>query len=83
MNLHDMIGIVGVTLYLVSFFLLQIEQLRFDDYAYLFINIVAAILIMISLYAQFNLSAFLIEVVWAMISMMGVARRLRRDRRVG
>ena len=81
MDFHDVIGLLGVLLYLVSFFMLQIERLRFDDYSYLAINIVAAILIMASLYEQFNLSAFLIEVVWAMISIMGVVRRIHRDRR--
>lgn len=81
MSFADLVGVVGVALYLVSYFLLQIEHLRFDDYSYLVLNILAAFLIIISLISEFNLSAFLIEVVWAMISFVGVVRRWLRGRR--
>lgn len=80
MGFADAIGVLGVLLYLVSYFLLQIERLRFDDYSYLVINMLAAILITISLISQFNLSAFLVEVLWAIISVVGIVRRWQRDR---
>jgi hypothetical protein len=80
MGLADAVGVVGVLLYLVSYFLLQIERLRFDDYSYLVVNMLAAVLIIVSLVSQFNLSAFLVEALWAIISVVGVVRRWQRDK---
>jgi len=80
MSVADAVGVLGVVLYLVSYFLLQIEMMRFDDYSYLLINMAAALLIIFSLISQFNLSAFLVEVLWVMISVIGIARRWYRDR---
>ena len=80
MSFADAIGVLGVLLYLVSYFLLQIERLRFDDYSYLVINMLAAVLIIVSLISQFNLSAFLVEVLWAIISVVGIVLRWQRDR---
>ena len=81
MSFTDLIGVLGVVAYLASYFLLQIERLRFDDYHYLFLNVLAAILIIISLLSEFNLSAFLIEVVWVVISVYGLVRRWQNDAR--
>ncbi|HVX36009.1 MAG TPA: cyclic nucleotide-binding protein [Hyphomicrobium sp.] len=78
MGFADAVGVVGVLLYLVSYFLLQIERLRFDDYSYLVINMLAAVLIIVSLVSQFNLSAFLVEALWVIISVVGIIRRRQR-----
>jgi len=75
MSVSDVIGVIGVLLYLVTYLLLQIERLRFDDYSYLTLNALAAILIIVSLIEEFNLPAFLIEVAWVSISLMGIVRR--------
>ena len=79
MSVSDVIGVVGVLLYLATYFLLQIEKLRFDDYSYLALNALAAVLIGISLVEEFNLPAFMIEVAWASISLLGIVRRLQSD----
>jgi hypothetical protein len=80
MGFADAVGVVGVLLYLVSYFLLQIERLRFDDYSYLVINMLAAVLIIVSLVSQFNLSAFLVEALWVIISVVGIIRRRQRGK---
>lgn len=80
MSLADGIGVIGVLLYLVTYFLLQIEKFRFDDYSYLALNALAAILIIVSLIEQFNFPAFLIEAAWALISLMGIVRRRKNGR---
>ena len=80
MSFADAIGVLGVLLYLVSYFLLQIERLRFDDYSYLVINMLAAVLIIVSLVSQFNLSAFLVEALWVIISVVGIIRRRQRGK---
>jgi hypothetical protein len=38
----------------------------------------AAVLIIVSLVSQFNLSAFLVEALWVIISVVGIIRRRQR-----
>ena len=84
MNLlwHDWAGLVGVALVLVAFFLLQAHKLSGQGYAYQVMNLVGAFGILLSLiFGTFNLSAFLQELAWFLISVYGIVRgvKLRRD----
>lgn len=80
MSLFDIIGIAGVILFLLAYYLLQLERLRHDDYAYLALNGAGAILVMVSLIWAFNLAAFLLEVAWLAITLLGVVKRWRHSR---
>ena len=75
MSLFDIIGIAGVVLFLLAYYLLQIERLRYDDYGYLALNGVGAMLVMISLIWAFNLAAFLLEVAWLAVTVLGLLKR--------
>jgi membrane-bound ClpP family serine protease len=79
MSLFDVIGIAGVISLLSAFYLLQTKRVAFDDYAYLCLNALGALLIIVSLVVDFNLSAFIIEVAWAAISFFGFYQRRKRD----
>ncbi len=79
MSLFDIIGIAGVILFLLAYYLLQIQRLRHDDYAYLALNGIGAILVMISLVWAFNLAAFLLEVAWLAITLLGVVKRFHKS----
>lgn len=75
---YDLVGNAGVILILGSYLLLQADRLRSDAIGYSGANGLGAFLILVSLYFEFNLSAFLIEAAWLLISLWGLARRLAR-----
>ncbi len=76
----DLIGNVGVLLMVVAYLLLQLEKLSGSALSYLLLNAVGAVLVMISLMFRFNLSAFLMEAFWLLISLYGLAKPLLSKR---
>jgi multidrug transporter EmrE-like cation transporter len=75
-GLLDFVGNLGVLLLMVAYLLLQLNKLS-NGLAYSVLNALGASLIIISLLVNFNLSAFLIEVFWILISFVGIYRHLR------
>ncbi|MDZ4699010.1 MAG: hypothetical protein SH809_04825 [Rhodothermales bacterium] len=75
---YDIVGLAGVAAILVAYALLQIGRLRSDSLAYSAINAAGAAGVLVSLHYAFNLSAFIVEAFWVLISLYGVARALRR-----
>lgn len=78
----DLIDNVGVLLMVVAYLLLQLEKLSGSALSYLLLNAVGAVLVMISLMFRFNLSAFLMEAFWLLISLYGLAKPLLSRRAV-
>ena len=78
MNLHDLIGLVGVLLIAGTYLGLQLEKIEPRGLPYSLLNAVGASLVLISLASEFNLSAALIEGFWLLISLVGLVRWLRR-----
>jgi hypothetical protein len=77
---YDFAGNVGVALMVIGYLLLQAEKLRSTDLSYSLMNGAGALLVVISLFYRFNLSAFLVEVFWLLISVYGLIRYLSRPR---
>lgn len=75
---YDVAGTTGVILIVVSYFLLQIGRMRSNSLTYSVNNAVGAALILFSLYFEFNVSAFLIEFFWLLISIVGIVRYFGR-----
>ena len=73
-SLHDVAGTFGVILIVGSYFLVQIGRLRAEALSYSVANGLGALLILLSLMVEFNLSAFLVEFFWLLISLIGVWR---------
>jgi hypothetical protein len=74
------VGLVGMVLTLLAYFLLQAQKLHGNGLAYQLMNALGALGVGISLlFGTFNLPAFLLEVAWLAISIYGivVARRTR------
>lgn len=67
-------GLLGVFTYLGSYALLQLGFVRGSGYAYATMNILAAVLVLISLEESFNLSSALIQVSWILLSAIGMIR---------
>jgi hypothetical protein len=80
MNLHlfDLAGFIGVLLIIVGYLLLQLEKLPSSSPRYSLLNAVGALLIMVSLVFAFNLSAFIVEAFWFLISLLGLWKALSR-----
>ena len=70
----DLVGNLGVFLILWSYLLLQIGRTRSNSLAYILMNFFGAAFILYSLIYDFNLSAFIIEIAWMLISLLGLAR---------
>ncbi len=77
---HDLLGLVGVFLVLAAYLLLQLEKVSATNLPYLIANGLGSFLILLSLIREFNLSAFVIEIAWLMISLYGLTRCLKRRR---
>ena len=77
---HDLFGMIGVVLILISYMLLQLEKLPATSLLYSATNGVGALLILVSLRYDFNLPAFIIEAFWLLISIYGVVRFFSSDR---
>jgi len=75
-GLLDFFGNIGVLILMIAYLLLQLNKLS-NGLVYSTLNALGAALIVISLLTNFNLSAFLMEVFWVLISLIGVYRHLR------
>ena len=74
------VGLVGMIVTLLAYFLLQAQKLHGNGLVYQLMNAVGALGVALSLlFGKFNLPAFLLEAVWFAISIYGivVARRVR------
>lgn len=78
---YDFIGNIGVALILGSYLLVQLRRVTATGLANVVANGIGAACVLYSLIFDFNLSAFIIEAVWLLISLLGLARILRERRR--
>ncbi len=77
---HDLLGNIGVVLILATYMLLQLEKLSATSLLYSATNGLGALFILVSLIYEFNLSAFIIEAFWLLISIYGLVRYFSRNR---
>ncbi len=73
---YDLVGNIGVALILIAYLLLQLKRIKSEQLLYSFMNGIGAILIIVSLIFDFNLSAFIIEFFWLLISIFGIFRTI-------
>ncbi len=74
MTLPDILGVVGVGLILIAYAGATNGKLDPKKAPALGLNLVGALLILGSLYFDFNLSAVLMEGAWALVAVIGLAR---------
>ncbi len=78
--LFNALGLLGVGCITLAYFLTQSGKLTSSAPAYLWLNLAGAILITLSVFWDWNLSAFVIEVIWAGISIYGLFKHYRRKK---
>lgn len=80
MDLHTLIGLAGVAGYVTSYLMLQLGFLDGNGARYSVANVLAAALVLVSLTDEFNLASALIQVIWIVIGVSGLALRMARTR---
>ena len=79
MNLewYDWTGIAGTLMVLGAFFLLQAGRVSGTGLAYQLLNLFGAGGVLVSLWGNFNVSVFVLELAWMLVSLYGIVRSLR------
>lgn len=73
-DLYDVIGITGTALVIACYFATQQGWLNARDWRFPAVNLIGAILMLISLAVDWNLAAAVMEVFWVLISLYGLWR---------
>lgn len=72
----DIIGCFGTVIILFTYILLQTRKLDAHNVLFSFLNLIGALMILISLFYSWNLAAVAMEIAWATISSFGVFKVL-------
>lgn len=75
---YDIIGSIGVATIILTYVLLQTDKIKSEDLTYSLLNGIGAGLIVFSLFYSFNFSAFVVEILWVLISLYGIVKYFRR-----
>ncbi|GHA18531.1 hypothetical protein GCM10008090_30160 [Arenicella chitinivorans] len=79
--LANIIGMLGTSMVVGTYFLLQLNKLDAKGLAYNLWNLVGAVLLLISLLIHFNLASFVIEIFWIAASLVGLFNYWKRHKR--
>ena len=72
--ISDIVGIIGVGLVIMAFFLIQLEKITSSSSIYLYSNFFGSIMLLFSLYYHWNLASVIIEILWLLISTYGIVK---------
>lgn len=73
----DLIGVTGVILVLIAYFLLNTNRLFALNLSYQLLNFFGALMILFSLLFTWNTASVLVESAWVLISIVGIYRAAR------
>lgn len=72
--ISNIVGLIGVCLIIISFFLLQMEKFKPNSTGYLLFNFLGALMMLFSLYYNWNLASVIIECLWLIITVYGIIK---------
>ena len=75
-TMADIVGLAGSAIFIAAFAYANFAK-RFDKLWFNLANLVGAVLLLASLWINFNLAAFVLEVAWAGIAVLGIIGALR------
>jgi membrane-bound ClpP family serine protease len=81
LKLANPLGILGVVLILIGYFLLSTNRWSAHSIRFQLANFVGAWLILYSLFFYWNLSSVIIEVAWILISLVGMVRIIKERKK--
>ena len=70
----QIVGLVGVAIVLLAYYLLAASKLTNNDARYYWLNIVGTLSLLYSLLYQWNLPSVIAQAVWITISVVGLLR---------
>ncbi len=76
-NLFFVCGILGAIAIVGAYFLIQLEIYAAEHIVTLSLNLGGAFLVLISLYDGFNLGSLVIQLVWIVIGLAGLYKKLQ------
>jgi hypothetical protein len=79
--IYELAGFVGAAIIVVAYFAMQQRWLSALDWRFPAANVVGSLLILVSLWFEWNFPSVVIEVFWALISFLGLLRSLAERRR--
>jgi hypothetical protein len=79
--IYDLAGFLGAAIIVVAYFAMQQRWLNALDWRFPAANLLGSLIILVSLWFEWNFPSVVIEIFWALISLMGLARSLAERRR--
>jgi putative permease len=83
LDLFQIIGFLGMICVVGAYLLLQLQIVSNKNLSFQIINLIGAILLIISLCIHFNLGSFLIEIFWIIITLFGIYKIYKKGRNNG
>jgi predicted membrane protein len=77
MDIYQWAGFVGMLFVVIAYLFLQINKYTIKSLEYQLLNLIGAILLLISLFVHFNLGSFIIEVFWIIITAYGIVVNIK------
>ena len=79
--IYDLAGFLGAAIIVIAYFAMQQRWLNALDWRFPAANLLGSLLILVSLWFEWNFPSVVIEIFWALISLMGLVRSLAERRR--
>jgi hypothetical protein len=77
---YDVVGFTGTLMILAAFFLLQAGKMSGEGRPYQLLNLFGALGVLVTLLGKFNVSVFVLESAWVLVSLYGLIRAQRARR---
>ncbi len=74
----DVIGLIGSALFIGAFLYANVSA-QLNKVVFNSLNLVGAVLLLVSLSVNFNLAAVVLEIAWAVIALFGLVRALAKS----
>ena len=81
MDIYQWIGFVGMAFVVLAYLFLQTNKYTIKSLEYQLLNLVGAILLLISLFVHFNFGSFVIEVFWIIITIYGIIVNIKEKKK--
>jgi hypothetical protein len=79
--IYELAGFVGAAIIVAAYLAVQQRWLNALDRQFPAANVVGSLLILVSLWFEWNFPSVVIEIFWALISLLGLVRALTERRR--
>jgi hypothetical protein len=79
--IYELAGFIGAAIIVIAYLAVQQRWLNALDWRFSAANVAGSLLILVSLWFEWNFPSVVIEIFWALISLVGLFRSLAERRR--